>query len=190
MMYQRSILLSLAALLIFMPHGASMAVQQASVFQAGGNRCIALSLSALPSGGDVQTLKLDSQQTCSGCDVSSVSTVVVLNTRFCEFATKFESGAESARPRIKIDSDSRKIVLSGADEATMRQLLSRMCEEGGMEIGVNAPIEIEEDENGILLELEDGVAKKVKAPAPISIRAIARDTCDNQATRIIEITPD
>jgi hypothetical protein len=116
--------------------------------------------------------------------------VLVLNSSFCGFTSRFEPADPSGRPRVEIDSDSREIVLTGSDEGAMKQLFLKMCDEGGISVGTNTPVEIESDENEIMVELENGVATKIAAPAPLFFRTIVRDTCDNQATKIMRVTPE
>jgi hypothetical protein len=183
----------LTAFSIFSAPGSSQEPpqqEQKTPLPTGEKLCIDMAFHPVATGGDNYSLRFQARSECAGCRVEQVESVIVLNTQFCGFATSYEGSGSSAGMSIQLDHDSQAVLLKGADESRLRETLRSMCEKGGVAVPINSEIKVEHEENEIELEFENGSLKRIAGPVPMTARVTIRDSCQKNASVMMNIKPD
>ena len=164
--------------------------EQKTPLPTGEKLCIDTTFRPVATGGDNYTLRFQARSECAGCRVEQVESVIVLNTQFCRFATRYEASGSAAGMSIQLDHDSQAVLLRGADESRLREVLRSMCEKGGVAVPINSEIKVEHEEDEIELEFENGSLKRIAGPVPMTARVTVRDSCQKNASVMVHIRPD
>jgi PKD domain-containing protein len=122
------------------------------------------------------------------CSPSSTLAVMEMPPGAAAFAVKFSRvGREPGVSRIDLDFRKRRVVLEGADEKTLRDLLALMIADGGARVAVGQVVQLNEDTGGkgrYVFRFR-GNTLLGESAGTIALRATARDAYGNTASLLI-----
>jgi hypothetical protein len=153
-------------------------------------RCVNLVFNPISKGDDSYVLKAEMTNECPDCSISKTTAVIALNSDFCKFPVRFQNVGSQTSTTIKVEYEDSEVELKGPDEAALKQVLAQMCEQGGAQIAIDQPIEIDGKYGDIKLEFENGVLRKITGPVPLMARVLVQDSCANTTRLLAEVRPE